>query len=267
MAEATTATKDVDLSNIEELVSASQISELTKNRNCLVHAMDSYDILQVLWKLVSHLPLMQMHRMYGNEEIFKAGWMHSQKTGREKLALPDDRKQKMILCPVYLPLKTKFPGKNFFERNEDAYMEPLRAHKKMVNGGMLEQYILVDRDCHFHVLEVYWETDEEKSSRPHYEYQGCRQINCLSLKEVTDVKQLHDVLGRDETVTFFFCAAKHLQQVLYASLKPARREYEKSVGVAGGGDQLKYEKYLTMVRAMNLFQQVRNQVQHRYGSR
>ena len=63
MAEATTNNEPVDLLNLERLVSSEEIAELCERRNCLIHAMNSHDIVRVVWELVSQLPMMQMHLM------------------------------------------------------------------------------------------------------------------------------------------------------------------------------------------------------------
>ena len=48
MAEVTTQTGQIDLLNIEGLVSPSDIADLTERRNCLVHSMNGGDIVRVV---------------------------------------------------------------------------------------------------------------------------------------------------------------------------------------------------------------------------
>lgn len=265
MAEAATKTEQIDLLNIERLVTADQITHLTVHRNCLVHAMDSFDILRVVWELVAQLPMMQMHRMYSTEEIFKLSTIHLQELGRDALEPLKDGKQKLILCSTHLPLKRKFPGKRFVLPSEGKPMEPLNTREKVTEQGVLERIILVDRDGCFHALDGYWETMDEYSSRPHYGHHGHRQLKEVLLRQIEDVDDLYQSVGGGDMVHFFWLATNFLQEALYATLESARREFEKSVGVDGEGEELVREKYLTIVRAMNLYGQVCRQVHHRYG--
>lgn len=264
MAEVATKTGQIDLLNIEGLVSASDIAELTKLRNCLVHNMSGRDIVRVVWELVSQLPMMQMHRMYSTEEIFKLASLRQQKVGRDVLNPLKDGKQKMILCPVYLPLKRKPPGKHSW-LPEVKHMEPLSSRENLTDRGVLERIILVDRDGCFHTLDGFWDTMDEYSSRPHYEYHGYRQLHEVTLRQLEDADELHRTLCREDTVRFFYLAIRFLEEALRATLESVRREFEKTVGIDGEGDKKKREKYLIIVRATNLFNQVRRQVQHRYG--
>ncbi len=265
MAEAATTTGQIDLLNIERLVTTDQIDHLTEYRKCLVHAMGSFDILRVVWELVAQLPMMQMHRMYNTEEIFKLSTLHLQELGRDALEPLKDGKQKLILCPILLPLKRKFPGKRFVLSSEDKPMEPLSTCEKVTEQGVLERIILVDRDGCFHALEGYWETIDEHSSRPHYEHHGYRQLKEVSLRQIENVDDLYQSVDGGDMVRFFWLATNFMREALDATLESARREFEKSVGVDGEGEELVQEKYLTIIRAMNLYGQVCRQVHHRYG--
>lgn len=265
MAEAATKTERIDLSNIEKLVTADQIAHLAERRNCLVHEMDSFDIVRVVWELISQLPMMQMHRMYSTEEIFKLATLHLQNLDRNALEPLKDGKQKLILCPIFLPLKRKFPGKRSFLPNENRPMEPLSTRERVTEKGVLERIILVDRDGGVHALDGYWETMDEYSSRPHYEYHGHRQLKGVSLRQIENANDLYRSIGGGDMVRFFWLATNFLREALGATLKSTRREFEKSVGVDGEGEELMREKYLTIVRAMNLHSQVCRQVHHRYG--
>jgi len=167
--------------------------------------------------------------------------------------------------PILLPLKRQFPGKRFALPSEDKHMEPLSTRERVTEKGVLERIILADRDGCFHELDGYWETMDEYSSRPHYEHHGYRQLKAVSLRQIESADDLYQSIGGGDMVRFFWLATNFLQEALDATLKSARREFEKSVGVDGEGEELVREKYLTIVRAINLYGQVCRQVHHRYG--
>ncbi len=266
MAEATTETT-IDLSNIAELVTADKIAELTEHRNCLIHGMKSLDIMRVVWELVKRLPLMRMHGMYNMEEICKFASSHLRVLGEDALTPLWDKKQKMILCPVYLPMKKQFLGKYRVHSKEREYMVPLSNAEIKTEIGLLERLILIDRDGQFYSLDSYWETRQQWESRPHYVYAGYRQLKGISLTPVNTVDELLQTIKGCGVVSFFWHAVQFLEEVLTTTLQSVRRDYEESVGMSGWGDAQKREAYLTIVQANNLFRSVRNQLHHRYGVR
>lgn len=264
MAEATIETT-IDLSNIAELVTADKIAELTEHRNCLIHGMDSLDIMRIVWELVSKLPMMNMHRMYPTEEIFKIATPHLQALGKSVLTPLKDGKQKMVLCPVYLPLKRAFPGKRTTLSREEQYMEALRTAEAVNEIGAVERLILVDRDSCFYELNGYWEPQVARKIENGFGFAASRQLRGVALKKIADAVELHRSIGQGNEVRFFWLASQFLEEMLTTTLQAVRREYEKSVGVSGRGDAKKLETYLAIVQGNNLFWSVYKQLYHRYG--